>query len=218
MFTATLFTITKTGKQPKRSMTNEGQRRCHIHIHVRASQSLRSCPTLRDSMDYSPSGSCVRTHSRKNAGVGCQGSSPAPGSNPHLLCLLHCRWILHHWAAGEALHTQVCNTHTQWRIMRKNGRRHCNNTDVTKDYHHSKWSQSEMKTNVIQYHLRVESKTWHKWAFMKKEENHRYREETCGCQCGGWSWGGLGVWNERRKHYTPSGQQGPTVFNARDKP
>ena len=35
----------------------------------------------------------------KNIGVGChaplQGIFPTQGSNPHLLCLLHCRWILY---------------------------------------------------------------------------------------------------------------------------
>ena len=35
----------------------------------------------------------------KNTGVGChfllQGIILSQGSNPHLLCLLHCRWILH---------------------------------------------------------------------------------------------------------------------------
>ena len=40
----------------------------------------------------------------KNAAVGCrfllQGIFPTQGSNP---CLLHCRWILYHWATREAL-------------------------------------------------------------------------------------------------------------------
>ena len=35
----------------------------------------------------------------KNTGVGChfllQGIFPTQGSNPHLLCLLHCRWIVY---------------------------------------------------------------------------------------------------------------------------
>ena len=26
-----------------------------------------------------------------------QGSFPTQGSNPSLLCLLHCRWVLYHW-------------------------------------------------------------------------------------------------------------------------
>ena len=42
----------------------------------------------------------------KNTGVGChpflQGIFLTQGSNPHLLCLLPCRWILYHWATGEA--------------------------------------------------------------------------------------------------------------------
>ena len=42
----------------------------------------------------------------KNTGVGCH--SPLQeifinqGSNPCLLCFLHCRWILYHWAIGAA--------------------------------------------------------------------------------------------------------------------
>ena len=31
-----------------------------------------------------------------------QGISPTQGSNPSLLCLLHCRQILYHWATGKA--------------------------------------------------------------------------------------------------------------------
>ena len=30
------------------------------------------------------------------------GDLPNPGLNPRLLCPLHCRWILYHWATGEA--------------------------------------------------------------------------------------------------------------------
>ena len=43
----------------------------------------------------------------KNTGVGSlsllQRIFPTQGSNLHLLYLLHCRWILYHWATGEAL-------------------------------------------------------------------------------------------------------------------
>ena len=42
----------------------------------------------------------------KNTRVGChsllQGMFPAQGSNLRLLWLLHCRWILYHWATWEA--------------------------------------------------------------------------------------------------------------------
>ena len=33
---------------------------------------------------------------------GAQQIFPTQGSNPHLLGLLHCRWVLYLWAAGEA--------------------------------------------------------------------------------------------------------------------
>ena len=43
----------------------------------------------------------------KNTGVGChfllQGLLPSQGSNPRVLCLLHCRQILYHWAIPSAL-------------------------------------------------------------------------------------------------------------------
>ena len=49
----------------------------------------------------------------KNSGVGChsflQRIFPTQGLNPCFLRLLHCRWILHCWAAGEApSHTYTC--------------------------------------------------------------------------------------------------------------
>ena len=48
----------------------------------------------------------------ENTGVGChvllQGIFMTQGSNPHLLRLLHCRWILYHWATGEAPCMCVC--------------------------------------------------------------------------------------------------------------
>ena len=42
----------------------------------------------------------------KHTGVGChfllQAIFPTQGLNPHLWCLLHCRWILYHWATRGA--------------------------------------------------------------------------------------------------------------------
>ena len=49
---------------------------------------------------------CPWDFSGKNTGVGCrfllQGLFLTQGANWHLLCLLHCRWILYHWATKEA--------------------------------------------------------------------------------------------------------------------
>ena len=55
------------------------------------------CPTVCESMDYSPPGFSVHGNSPgKNTGVGChglyQGIFPTQGLNP---CLLHCRQILY---------------------------------------------------------------------------------------------------------------------------
>ena len=64
------------------------------------------CPTLCDSMDYSPPGSSVRGDSPgKNIGVVChdllQGIFPTQGSNPGLP---YCRCVLYHRATWEALY------------------------------------------------------------------------------------------------------------------
>ena len=76
-------------------------------------KSLQTCPTLCDPKDYSPTRlPCPWDSPGKSTGVGCQallqGIFPTQGSNPHLLCLLHCRWILYHWATSEAP-TEACS-------------------------------------------------------------------------------------------------------------
>ena len=62
-------------------------------------KSLQSCPTLCDSMDHSPPGSCPWDCPGKNTEVGChallQRIFPTQGSNPCLLSLLH--WVLYHF-------------------------------------------------------------------------------------------------------------------------
>ena len=57
---------------------------------------LQLYPTLYNPMDCGPPGSSVHGDSAgKNSGVGChallQGIFPTQGSNPGLLCLLHCQ-------------------------------------------------------------------------------------------------------------------------------
>ena len=66
----------------------------------------QSCLTLCDPMDYSPPGSSLHgIFPGKNTRVGChfllQGIFPTQGLNPHLLRLLHCRWILYLKATWE---------------------------------------------------------------------------------------------------------------------
>ena len=57
-------------------------------------------------MNCSMPGSLSMRFSGKNTGVGCyfllQGIFLTQGSKPHLLGLLHCRWILNGWAIREA--------------------------------------------------------------------------------------------------------------------
>ena len=76
----------------------------HINIyvcvcaHVHCLLSHFSCVWLCDTMDHSPTGSSV--HGILQTRIpGCphllQGIFPTQGSNPRLLCLLHCRWILY---------------------------------------------------------------------------------------------------------------------------
>ena len=70
-----------------------------------SAKSLHLCLILCDPMDYGLPGSSVHGDSPgKNTGIGChgflQGIFPIQGSNPHLLCLLHCRQIFYCWATG----------------------------------------------------------------------------------------------------------------------
>ena len=59
-------------------------------------------------------GGLGRSSSSSNTGVGChflhQGILATQGLNPHLLQLLYCRWILYHWATGEAHSQCICVT------------------------------------------------------------------------------------------------------------
>ena len=62
----------------------------------------QSCPTLHDPMDSSLPGSSVYGIFQARILGGChfplQEFFPTQRSNPHLLNLLHCRWIIYHWA------------------------------------------------------------------------------------------------------------------------
>ena len=71
----------------------------------------QSCLTLCSPMEPSRL-LCPWDFPGKNTGVGChfflQGISRTQGSNPHLLCLLHCRQVLHHGATWEAQLLYMC--------------------------------------------------------------------------------------------------------------
>ena len=47
---------------------------------------------------------------------------------------------------------------------------------------HTKWSQR--KTNIIWYHVYVETKIWQKMTYLvtKQKQAHRHREQTYDCQ------------------------------------
>ena len=66
----------------------------------------QSCPTLQPHGLQAAKILFPWDFSGKNTGAGChfllQGIFPTQGSNPHLLCLLHYRQILYHWAIREA--------------------------------------------------------------------------------------------------------------------
>ena len=70
-------------------------------------QSLQSCLTLQPCGLEPARLLCLWDFSGKNTGVGCQallqGIFPTQGSDPHVLCLLHCGQISYHQATGEAL-------------------------------------------------------------------------------------------------------------------
>ena len=46
----------------------------------------------------------------------------------------------------------------------------CSNMDEPKDYH-NKWSKSETERQIY-YDLYVDSKTWHKWAYLSNIKRH----------------------------------------------
>ena len=64
------------------------------------------CPALCDPVDCSPPGFYPWDSPGKNTGVSChfllQGIFPTQGSNRSLLCFLHCRQMVYHWAIREA--------------------------------------------------------------------------------------------------------------------
>ena len=68
-------------------------------------QLLLLCLTLCDPKDPTRL-LCPWDSPGQNTGMGChallQGIFPTWGSNPHLLCLLHCRQILYCWATVES--------------------------------------------------------------------------------------------------------------------
>ena len=68
---------------------------------------LYLCPTLRPYGLQPAKLFCPWDAPGRNTGAGChallQGIFPTQGSNPHLLRLLHCRWILYRRATEEAV-------------------------------------------------------------------------------------------------------------------
>ena len=73
---------------------------CYHYPCMHACSVTQSCLILCNPMDLYPTRLlCPWDFSDKNTGVGyhflLQGIFPTQGSNPHLLCLLHCRWILY---------------------------------------------------------------------------------------------------------------------------
>ena len=81
----------------------------YILIHCCSSSGAESCSTLCDPVDCGPLGSCPWDFSGTNTAVGyhflLQEIFLTQGSDLCLLCLLHCKHILHHWATGEALYS-----------------------------------------------------------------------------------------------------------------
>ena len=71
-----------------------------------------TCLTICDPMDLACQASLSMGFSWQEYWSGWPCSSPRdipdPRSNPHLLCLLYCRWILYHWVTGEAQSNGIC--------------------------------------------------------------------------------------------------------------
>ena len=70
-------------------------------------------------------------------------------------CPLTDEWIKKMW---------YIHTMEYYSAIRKWNNAICSNMDGPRDYH-SKWL-CKRKTNTIWYHLYVESKIWHKWAYL----------------------------------------------------
>ena len=72
----------------------------------------KSCPTLLQPLGLYPTRLLHPQDSPgKDTRVSCQtllqGIFPTQGSNPGLLCPLHCRWILYHWATRKKHKTMM---------------------------------------------------------------------------------------------------------------
>ena len=115
---------------------------------------------------------CPWDFSAKNTGVGChcllQGIFLMQGLNPRLLCLLHCWWILYHWATGEAQTIKKKNEIMSFA---------------------AKWNKSDRKINIMWYHLYVESKKWYKWTYLQDRNRLTEIENKLTKGERGW-WGG----------------------------
>ena len=86
---------------------------------MRACSATQPCLTLCDPMDCSPPGSSVHGTSQVRilewVTFPPPGDLPDPRSNLHLLHLLHCMWILYHWATKEALPAFGLHFWSKWK-------------------------------------------------------------------------------------------------------
>ena len=98
----------KGGRAGRLPIMGELMSGCIIGCHTcMCAQLLQSCPALCNPMDCSPPSSSAHEISQTRipkwvAMPSLKGIFPTQRSSLHLLCLLHCSWILYHWATGEA--------------------------------------------------------------------------------------------------------------------
>ena len=90
----------------------------------------------------------------------------------------------------------------------------CSNMDEPRDYH-PKWSKPDRERQMTyEYHLCVESKTWHKWTYLQTEtDSQTYRTDLCLLRRGGegridWE---FGISRFKLSMYRMDKQQVPTV-------
>ena len=86
----------------------------HIHTHIiythicMPAQLLRSCPTLPPDGPLPARLLCPWDFPGKNMGVGCHALLQEIFLTHWLnLHLLHCRWILYHWAVGTHIYAEI---------------------------------------------------------------------------------------------------------------
>ena len=128
-------------ENPSTHEQTNGTRACSVTLLIR----VRLC----NPMDCSPPGSSPSDFSGKNTGVRCHFL--LQGISPHLL---HCKWILYHWAIRDAQTDEqhLTQTYREYYLTRK-----CLYTWYSMNEpwkHYAKWNKPDTKRHkILWFHL-----------------------------------------------------------------